>query len=378
METHKALDSAYDRLRIADERLREGWLEYCRLMTLQLTLMGQPHPPASTQAQQFNSYRWSGFGDQAPAESEWWATHYDRLTYWGNGRRLPCSKLKEELKYWETWREDFALMQGNIRKRINELSSPYIRHLSISDLPNELLLEVFNVFEYRFNPGPICRDWGTIFGWGRTRDISNIRLVCRRFHDLVSQKLIPIVTVKVNDKSLTRLEKISRHPIFAKSVRLVCVVPHFYNSAFADFNRFVSHYTAQLRAEANDLDSRAIVYKDVHSSVISELVSNARAVASTLERFTSPAHSTGGEVEQYRTQVDEIHREYVARLRNQEELMTSGRFSRTIASAMIRMPGARDLQFGSYDHCGELLGPGNIVWDAVFEFMRWPVHGTLA
>jgi hypothetical protein len=184
------------------------------------------------------------------------------------------------------------------------------------------------------------------------------------------------VTIGVSDESLSRLEKISHYPIFAKSVRLVRIVPHFYNLAFADFNRFISHHATQIREEANYVDLNALLYRVGDDLGISAQVSNARAVASTLEQFTSPDHSSGGEMGQYRAQLDKIHREYVAHLNNQELLMTSGRFSRVVATALIRMPSARDLKFGDTVRRTDILSFSYNVWDAVFDFMRRPVSGT--
>ena len=206
-EKYKDLDAAYDRLRIASQRLRDDRIEYCRLKTLEYIVypkLQKDFPLA------FDRYRREGFGDQIPSESEWWSVHHDRLTFLRDGdRKLIWFKLFEEVRYLENSREDFEVMHYKARNLINELSRPYLRNLTILDLPNELLQEVFKHVEYRTIPDFPFRDWDSPAGKVYTTDMKNARLVCRRFCDLVSPRLIRIVSVEPDDWSLARLEEIS-------------------------------------------------------------------------------------------------------------------------------------------------------------------------
>ncbi|KAK3297800.1 uncharacterized protein B0H64DRAFT_458342 [Chaetomium fimeti] len=248
-KSYKVLDAAYRRLRVANERLREDWSEYCRLRTLGWTVRCREEDEEDD-SPLLAWYSREGFGDQIPAESEWWKTHHDRLTHdSGHGRYLSPT-LDEEVKYLEGSKSDFEEMQSNIRNRINELSRPFLRDLTIMDLPNELLLEIFN--------------------------------------------------------------------------------------------RFLSHHATLLRQSVRSME------------------------------FGNPNYQDTGELsekeEEARVRLKKVHEEYMVRLKNQELMLASGELPRIVASAMARMPGARNLQF-SDEYCNftghTLEHPTAEVWDAL-------------
>ncbi|KAH6613517.1 hypothetical protein F5144DRAFT_596792 [Chaetomium tenue] len=218
-----------------------------------------------------------------------------------------------------------------------ELSRPYPRNLTILDLPNELLLEIFDHFTLFCSEFPF-RGWN----YPRHKDLVNIRLVCRRFCELASQKLIPVVNVGLDEEqSLKRLEEISHHPTLAKSVRVIRIYPQFYAPALADFNRYVSYHAKILSQAGPNIDELG---PGQDPSVVDEMMENAEEIASFLERLASPDYNIGGHgerEEEDRARVVKLHQEYVARLKRQELLLTSGKFSQVVASAMARLPGAR-------------------------------------
>jgi hypothetical protein len=121
-------------------------------------------------------YSRRGFGNQIPSESEWWAKHHSPGTF-------PCKqKLNVDRARVAASALNFEDIRSKTQNRINELSRPYLR---------------------------------------------------------VSPKLHRFVRVDLDDSSLGRLEEISHHPMFAQGVRVIHIVPHFYNPVFADFNRFM-------------------------------------------------------------------------------------------------------------------------------------------
>ncbi|EAQ86788.1 predicted protein [Chaetomium globosum CBS 148.51] len=232
-----------------------------------------------------------------------------------------------------------------------ELSRPYPQNLTILDLPNELLLEIFDHFIVLDSEFPL-RGWDCPCGEG-FESLVNTRLVCRRFCELASQKVIPVVSIALDEEhSLKRLEEISHHPTLAKGVRVIRICPLFYAPAFTDFSRYVSYHAKVISHYANP----DYIYKsnpEQDPSVVDEMIANAKAIASFLERLASPDYNIGGHgerEEEDREWAVELHQEYVARLKRQELLVTSGKFSRVVASAMARLPASPDVwsQFSNY------------------------------
>ncbi|KAH6851073.1 hypothetical protein B0I37DRAFT_429531, partial [Chaetomium sp. MPI-CAGE-AT-0009] len=253
-------------------------------------------------------------------------------------------------------------------------------------LPNELLLKVFEYLEHpRFDFS--CRNW---FSLRRDQesitDMKNARLVCHRFCDLASQQFIRTVRIGLADSSLAHLEEISHHPTLAKGVRVVRIAPLFYNHTFTDFDRFISHNATLLRSEIRRLESYNGTWKP--RIPLSEMIANGNTLISILERLRSPDHNTSGRgetEEEVRVRLEDIHREYLKRLKNQELMVASGKYFRDVAAAMARMPGARNLQFkdtyyrdSPRDVLTVLSNPSLEVWNAFMDTMGEPGGLVLA
>ena len=366
----ETLETAYSSLRSANEQLQHAEREFCRLMTVKMTRFSNPSEPSDLLALQ--KYELRGFGTQGTLGLDWsrWAA--------GAGILESVDNLDRELEKMNALKTAFGGIQSALRCCINKLSRPYLGNLSILDLPDEILLEIFEHVEnfdlnspllYYYDPG--------------RKDIKNTRLVCRRFCDVSSQLLVRFVRVHFNETSLARLDEISRHPTIAKGVRAVRVVLHLYNSSFADFDWFISYHTDEAEEQVDVFD-RAKVWElsKIPEQTASEMIASGWAVVSALRQLESADPADGEytrEDEEHRARLDEIHREYLILLEKQESLIRSGKISWMVGSAIARMPGARKLDFGDADFdCmadRRLMSPGVDPWVALHRLILQPLTG---
>ncbi|KAK3306241.1 uncharacterized protein B0T15DRAFT_557105 [Chaetomium strumarium] len=245
--------------------------------------------------------------------------------------------------------DELEVSRSDLRRLINELSRPYLRRLNILNLPDELLLEIFEYLELLDVIEPVAPPLIR----RRGNEIKNTRLVCRRFCQLSSSLHLRVVRVSFTEASLARLEEISRHPTISKGVRTVKVDLRFYNEDLKDFNTFIDYHEQELGEEIN-LGGRVL-----------------RVVAQMPEEEAS-------EMIKKRTCHRRYAAEYVARLKEQQSLIRKGNFPRALASAIARMPGARDMAFKDslFDVRDRLMMPGSEVsWDQLRRRMLQPMSG---
>ncbi|KAK4034729.1 hypothetical protein C8A01DRAFT_18517 [Parachaetomium inaequale] len=364
-----ALEATYAGLRTANEQLRVGVREHCRLMTAKMIRF----PGRFVNLDDLSSFERRGFEGADAFESEWWkqAARRDGLFHSEEKLDFQLERLKEP-------RAELERLQSAFRCRINDLSRPYLRSLSILDLPDELLLDIFELVE-GFDLGSPFLDYA---GAGR-RDIKNTRLVCRRFCDMSSQLLVRLVRVGFNEPSLARLDEISRHPTIAKGVRVVRVVLHFHSFTHTDIEWLIAHHADDIEEQVDMFDRAKLWDYSIPKQTVSELSANLRNVASELTRLVSADPGHGGYCEGdegLRARLEETHDQYLALLEKQESLITSGEFARLVGSAIARMPGARKLDFDDADFeslgaLRRLMTPGVDVWDALHGLMLEPKTG---
>lgn len=366
---YEVFKTAYDGLRTTNEQLQDVEREICRLMAVKMTWF----PDSSGSQYRLQQYERHGFGDRGLFESEWreWATR--------NGLLESVDNLDRELEKVNASKTKFAGVQSALRCCINRLSRPHLRNLSILDLPDEILLNIFEFVEDLNFDSPFL-----YYIHASKKDIKNTRLVCRRFCNVSSQLLIRLVRVSFNEPSLARLEEISRHPTIAKGVRAVRVVLHFYNFSFTDLDWFISYHADEVEHQVNMFDHAKLwELSNIPEQTASEMVAKGRAVASTLRRLasTDPANDGGyfEDDEHHRVPLNDIHRQYLLLFEKQESLIKSGRFSRAVGSAITKMSGARKLDFGDADFESleerALMIPGGDVWGALYRLMLQPTTG---
>ncbi|EER39389.1 conserved hypothetical protein [Histoplasma capsulatum H143] len=366
---HEVLKIAYDGLRITEEQLQDVEREICRLMSAKMTWF----PEQSSSSRHFHQKWDKGFGDGDLLQSEWWKWAAN------NGLFESVDNLDRELEKANASKTKFEGVQSALRCCINSLSRPYLRNLNILDLPNEILLKIFEFVEDMLDfpfPFPFYRQG--------TKDIKNTRLVCWRFCNVSSQLLVRVVRVNFSELSLARLEEISRHPTISRGVRAVQIVLHFYNFSFTDFHRFISYQADEVEDHVEPFD-RAKMWEsfDIPEQTALEMVSNGRAVVSTLRRLElADPDDDGGYFEgdeDHRARLGEIHRQYLILLEKQESLIRTKKFSQTVGSAVARMLGLRRLHFNDADFeflkDRRLMVPEGSIWAALHRFMLQPITG---
>jgi hypothetical protein len=315
-------------------------------------------------------YEREGFGGRKEFEEEWWENlnRSDLLN--------SAENLDRKLEALNASKTELEGTQSALRHIINTLSRPHLRNLNILDLPDEILLEIFeHVEDLKFHP-----PYSELLYYvdeGR-EDIRNTRLVCRRFCNVNSQLLVRLVRVNPNKASLARLEEISRHPTIVKGVRVVRVVLHFYNSSFTDRYNFVQHHADELEGQINMYeDSKMWELDKIPEQTALEMIAKGRAVLSTLDRLLSA--EDGGRCSKrdknHRVRIADLHRKYLKLLEDQASLIEGGQFARAVGCAMARMPGARRLDFGDAGFQSlnrQLITEGDI-WGALYRLMLQPV-----
>lgn len=164
-----------------------------------------------------------------------------------------------------TMRRETEDKRDSLRLQTSVLSREKIRNLSILDLPEELLIAIF---EYVRGPNLIEQVYDAKSSnigkqihdlredeLGRNA-VANVRLACRRFCDTSSHLPITSMDLEVTPDSLTRLECISRHPAICKGVKRIALHTHLYrpidtprmNRLISSCADFVCH---RLRADSD-------------------------------------------------------------------------------------------------------------------------------
>ena len=102
---------------------------------------------------------------------------------------------------------------------------------SLEDLPIELLTQCFDQVKIAG-------------GIGEIGDMRSLRLTSKRFHHASSPLLLDSVRVYLTSRSLTRLDDISKHPVFSKSVQNVHFSLCYYDAKMANDRAFFARCCA--------------------------------------------------------------------------------------------------------------------------------------
>jgi len=152
-------------------------------------------------------------------------------------------------------------------------------------LPNEILSRCFFFTITDFDPG------------GHDKNIKNLRLVSKRCHNVASDFLIVSTRVYLASHSLKRLEYLSDHPIFSKSVKRVELNLSYYDSLLAsDLSCFADACSTDLdslvdryahfggRKSTRDISTVFSAWNKVSSGEFSQVEANPK------QRFLFDAH----------------------------------------------------------------------------------------
>ena len=260
-----------------------------------------------------------------------------------------------------------ALLQerhDSLREQINEVSRPFLRRLTILDLPDEILISIFECFE-DWDEG----DFFMRFGGYQKKVIKSIRLTCQRFRDFSSHLLLPLVNVALNASSISRLEQISRHPSISKGVRRIQVVLDYFDSVLAnDIVRFARHHSVRLAETTDDWDRpRVPELYEVSEVDVRYAISESRDALDAWSMIINGIDPDDDDeaIPYYAKILQQAQHEYRTRFEAQEELISDNTLVNVISSAFGRMPNAKRLQLCDRDYCHRSWpNPGTFIQQA--------------
>lgn len=357
------LKTVYDTLRSTDEQLRSSDHEIYHLKRAKMVYFsGQCE--SSDRLQRHEARVFEG---QHVFDPKWSQRATD------TGLFESVDNLNRQLEKFNAIKAQVDSIYRDLRHDTNVLSRPYLRHLNILDLPDELLLDIFELVESSLVFSP---------EFSTRKDIQNTRLVCRRFCDLSSPLLVRAVPVNFHEQSLARLDEISRNPNIAKGVRSVRVVLQFHTSSFTDLERFVAYQADELESHVDmfDQDRRLRSSMITDEPTASRMVVDGRAAVTKLRRLASGELDDVGCFEDgsnIRLHLDELHKEHLILFEKQAWLIKSRRFYEIVGSAIARMPYASRLEmsdwgFGYGGMRGLMFSEDNI-WSVLHHLLRQPI-----
>lgn len=243
--------------------------------------------------------------------------------------------------------------------------------INIQDLPAELLREIVshlrspiprNYSQYRF-------DWRGSHGDDHTRDLQDVksaRLTSRRFNDAACQFLLPCVSVSVDQVSLSRLETILESPLIASGVNCVSVDLSCYpQEAVESLQDFIARQRYDIKNEQCYLThTDRFGYRPRCDTLHAEgegdcydFEHNIRSRTSRLRRGILKSWRNGQDQDarpaasaspDYFGVLQDAYRSFKAARKEQADLLSTGLFSKTLASLIFRFPNFRELRL--YDH----------------------------
>lgn len=283
-----------------------------------------------------------------------------------------------------------AGVMTSLRQMFDTLAEPMIRPLQITDLPDEILVQIFEQargWEVEdmnsmviANPrsadaseaGSVVTDDESSLDMNNNegstyrydiearkfqegiRNIERIRLTCRKFCEISSHLLIPSLYVEMQPDSLARLEEIAQHPTIGPGVRTVRALLHYYDATQAeDLSSFGMYGYAMVESKLASL--RNEMPTNMTAKHWQTLLDTGEAAELAFHSISHEEESSEAVLDEqkskYQSLLRRAHEEYRSRFEAQEALRSEGNFSRRVAAAMARLPVARRLEFHDIRYC---------------------------
>ncbi|CAN8105423.1 unnamed protein product [Discula destructiva] len=250
------------------------------------------------------------------------------------------------------------------RKHFNDSIRGLARPLTISDIPDELLSQIFGHVRGAWNDVGLRFSTVHQADTGDTCSIKNVRLTCRRFCATSSHLLLRRVFITLDSASLAHLDELSRHPTLSKGIQAVCVhMCHLTATLAANELEFVDFLATEMRdqvglhrdhllelygpavlqesarpeMDSTDLERLYAIEKgrQVHNAwrdyailLAENTVRGSDDIEGTAEKIAAVSSLRVG------------HQVYMQRVSEQQRLLESGALLRCVAEAMARMPTA--------------------------------------
>lgn len=235
----------------------------------------------------------------------------------------------------------FEELQTAARRGFNLRARPRLRNLGILDLPDELLLKIFDCFSGLMGTDEVlyCRNLEV-----DVETIKSARLTCRRLCDTSSHLLVPCLYLNLSPSSLKRLEEVTNHPKISHGPRVFKINVEFHSATMAnDLQDFASMcYRNMLfktqRLERSIEDEEGMFANHYGSeSVVRADIEKSRHILSCWEPLAS------GEQVREDAELDEAvlalrrgHERYRELFEQQQSVLKNGLFARVVAAAAAR------------------------------------------
>ncbi|KFY42874.1 hypothetical protein V495_04308 [Pseudogymnoascus sp. VKM F-4514 (FW-929)] len=230
--------------------------------------------------------------------------------------------------------------------------------ITVLDLPADIL---YNIFDY-FQDNRRYSKEGRYDNEGaeNRQIIQNTRLVCHRFHKLVSSRLCPILQVRLDQASLDLITDISKTPLVASGVRDVQVVLDYRPRELAqDLVRFKNLRKSELDRvckscaflgetwDTGDDDGDNDTVCLTPPSEYKKAMHYYQSICSAWDDYFSSADRNYKDAVslQYQRILHQGHADYRLKHEEQHRIITDGSFITTLASSISRMSSFRSLHF---------------------------------
>lgn len=235
----------------------------------------------------------------------------------------------------------FEELQTAARRGFNLRARPRLRNLSILDLPDELLLKIFDCFSGLMGSDEVlyCSNMEV-----DVETIKNARLTCRRLCDTSSHLLVPCLYVDLSPSSLKRLEEVTNHPKISRGPRVFRINVEFHSATMAnDLHRFASMcYRNMLlktqRLERSLEDEEGMFANRYGSeSVVRADIEKSRHILSCWEPLpTGKQVNEDAELNEAMLALRRGHERYRELFEQQQSVLKDGLFARVVAAAAAK------------------------------------------
>lgn len=243
-----------------------------------------------------------------------------------------------------------------------------IRLISVLDLPADILCNIFDHFQddRRYTKEGRYDNEGA----EHRQTIQSTRLVCRRFHQLVSSRLCPILQVRLDQASLDLLNDISKNSLVASGVRDIQVVLDYRPRELAqDLLRFKNQRKSDLNRlcrscvflgetwNMGDFDEDDDTVCLTPLSEYKKAMHYYQSICLAWDDCFSPADGNYKDAVslKYQRILHQGHEDYRQKHEEQLRIITDGSFVNILASSISRMAPYRSLHF--ITKIGHYIGP---------------------
>jgi hypothetical protein len=243
--------------------------------------------------------------------------------------------------------------RSHVRNRIDAVNRSVARPLNILELPNELLIRIFDFvrgqhLQHSYGEHHFFSQYGST---EEARDIQNVRLTCRRFCGASSHLLLDYICLELEAESLSRLLEISQHPTISKGIRAVDIRLTYYHSQVTNNLRTFAAMLLHLfenDCEQNERNrSRRVTWMPVTNLPDADyavIQAQSKIIILVWRTFAESGNTIPGS-EAFVEALRACHRIYQQRYQDQKRLLESEVFVQATATALAQMPSARVLMF---------------------------------